>query len=293
MGSTLIQCVAPIFGVVTTRLHLTFNDWRAQKMDFWYFPRFSCLICATKTPLFGHFVKFCGVFGAAQNHAINSAANGGAKLKFWFYVTFCVTLFAWSCAAKKTPQNLTKCPKNTLLSACISAQKWKTDKNPFTMSLGCDSSVSVFYTVSAMEKMGSVSVWRCGRGTDFALWPFPFTGPNLAYFYGSSLNYLDQDSRPSHRLGRLREHFLCIYFVPNLILQLYECVLGVFHQKNHCTFVPKNVQKYYLIFIILVSQKSTKEKKESHIEREFLDSQCHCRSVANTLKDFERLQTMV
>ncbi len=40
------------------------------------------LIRAAKTPQTRHFVKFCGVFAAAQNHAINGAANGAAKSKF-------------------------------------------------------------------------------------------------------------------------------------------------------------------------------------------------------------------
>ena len=51
----------------------------------------------------GHFVRFCGVFWAAQNHAIHGAANGAAKSSF--------------CGAYKS-------------------KKMKTDKNPFAMSLG-------------------------------------------------------------------------------------------------------------------------------------------------------------
>ncbi len=42
---------------------------------------FWALIRAAKTPFFGHFVKFWGVFWAAQNHAINGAANGAANSK--------------------------------------------------------------------------------------------------------------------------------------------------------------------------------------------------------------------
>ncbi len=43
---------------------------------------FWALIRAAKTPQTHHFVRFCGVFWAAQNHAINGAANGAAKSKF-------------------------------------------------------------------------------------------------------------------------------------------------------------------------------------------------------------------
>ncbi len=58
------------------RLRQDPTNGRRKKTDFWYFRRFSCLIRAAKTPQTRHFVRFCGVFAAAQNFDTKGAAKG-------------------------------------------------------------------------------------------------------------------------------------------------------------------------------------------------------------------------
>ncbi len=85
------------------------NHRKAQKRIFGIFQGFLDLYTPPKTPQMGHFVRFCGVFWAAQNHAIHGAANGAAKSKSAQKRCFC---------------------------GAYNSKKWKTDKNPFAMSLG-------------------------------------------------------------------------------------------------------------------------------------------------------------
>ncbi len=101
------------------------NKWKAEKTDFWCFRRFFWLIHAAETPQTRHFVRFCGVFAAAQNFDTKGAAKGAAKGKFWWKNW---QKNAASCAAAKTPQNLTKCRVCGIFAARISGKKWKNHK---------------------------------------------------------------------------------------------------------------------------------------------------------------------
>ncbi len=71
---------------------------------------FWALIRAAKTPFLGHFVRFCGVFWAAQNHDTKGAAKAAQK----------AAQKVAQEGGQKTPQNLTKCRVCGVFAACIS-----------------------------------------------------------------------------------------------------------------------------------------------------------------------------
>ena len=77
---------------------------------------FLALIRATKTPFFGHFVRYCGVFWAAQNH--DTKGDAKSLLRHLLRHLFCSFL-----RHLKTPQNLTKCRVCGVFAARICQKK--------------------------------------------------------------------------------------------------------------------------------------------------------------------------